>query len=41
MFSPDNQIAEFRESIYKNGFGFSILVFINEDKTVKVTLLFG
>jgi hypothetical protein len=36
MFLADNQIAEFRESIYKNGFGFSVSVVRNEDETVKV-----
>jgi hypothetical protein len=36
MFLADNQIAEFRESIYKNGFGFSVSVFRNVDETVKV-----
>jgi hypothetical protein len=36
MFLADNQIAEFRDSIYKNGFGFSVSVFRNEDETVKV-----
>jgi hypothetical protein len=36
MFSTDNQIAEFRESIYKNGFGFSVSVVRNEDETVRV-----
>jgi hypothetical protein len=36
MFLANNQIAEFRESIYKNGFGFSVSVVRNEDETVKV-----
>lgn len=36
MFLADNQIAEFRDSIYKNGFGFSVSVVRNEDETVKV-----
>lgn len=36
MFSDDNQIAEFRDSVYKNGFGFDIFVFSTDDKiTVK------
>ena len=36
MFLADNQIADFRDSIYKNGFGFSVSVFRNEDNTLKV-----
>lgn len=36
MFLANNQIAEFRDSIYKNGFGFSVSVVRNEDETVKV-----
>lgn len=36
MFLADNQIADFRESIYKNGFGFSVSVFRNQDNTLKV-----
>lgn len=36
MLTTENQVAEFRESIYKNGFGFSVTVFIHEDETVKV-----
>lgn len=36
MFLADNQIADFRESIYKNVFGFSVSVFRNEDNTLKV-----
>jgi len=36
MFSDDNQIAEFRDSVYKNGFGFDVSVFFTDDKiTVK------
>lgn len=36
MFLADNQIADFSDSIYKNGFGFSVSVFRNEDNTLKV-----
>lgn len=36
MFYSDNQIAEFRDSIYQNGFGFSVSVFKNEDETLTV-----
>ncbi len=36
MFFTDNQIADFSESIYKDGFGFSVSVFMNKDKTLKV-----
>jgi hypothetical protein len=36
MFYTENKIAEFRDSIFKDGFGFSVSVFLNEDKTVKV-----
>ena len=36
MFLADNQIAEFRDSIYKDGFGFSVTVFRDEDETVTV-----
>lgn len=36
MFSDDNQIAEFRSSVYKDGFGFDVFVFSKDDKiTVK------
>lgn len=36
MFFTENQIAEFRDSIYKDGFGFSVSVFKNENGTLKV-----
>lgn len=36
MFSNDNQIAEFRDSVYKNGFGFDVFAFSTDNKiTVK------
>jgi len=36
MFFSENQIAEFRDCIYKDGFGFSVSVFKNEDETLNV-----
>lgn len=36
MFFTENQIAEFRDCIYQNGFGFSVAVFKNADNSVKV-----
>ena len=36
MFSTDNQIAEFRSSVYKDGFGFDVSVFSNNDNSVTV-----
>lgn len=32
MISDDNQIAEFRSSIYKDGFGFDVFVFSKDDR---------
>lgn len=32
MFSDDNQIAEFRSSVYKDGFGFDIVAFSTDNK---------
>lgn len=36
MFSTDNQIADFRGSVYKDGFGFDVSVFLNSDNTLRV-----
>ncbi len=36
MFSTDNQIAEFLSSVYKDGFGFDVSVFSNNDNSVTV-----
>jgi len=36
MFSTDNQIADFRGSVYKDGFGFDVSVFLNTDNTLRV-----
>lgn len=36
MFSTENQIAEFRSSVYKDGFGFDVSVFHNNDNSVIV-----
>lgn len=36
MYSTDNQIAEFRSSVYKDGFGFDVSVFSNSDNSVTV-----
>jgi len=36
MFSTDNQIAEFRSSVYKDGFGFDVFVFSDSDNSVTV-----
>lgn len=36
MFSTENQIAEFRSSVYKDGFGFDVSVFSNNDISVIV-----
>lgn len=37
MFSNENQIAEFRGSIYQDGFGFDVEVYKNEDDTLRVS----
>lgn len=34
MFSDDNQIAEFRDSVYKNDFGFDVFVFSTDNKII-------
>ena len=36
MFSTNNQIAEFRGSVYKDSFGFDVSVFHNNDNSVTV-----
>lgn len=37
MFFADNQIAEFRQSVYENDFGFDVSVYENHDKTLNVS----
>lgn len=36
MFSSNNQIADFRSCVYKDGFGFDVSVFLSHDNTLQV-----
>jgi hypothetical protein len=36
MFFTENQVAEFRDSFYKDGYGFTVSVYENDDQTVTV-----